>query len=289
MGMLGITETMSSKTNIPFSRRGDGLSLHPGTGIVPILKEIGEKRLAVIGTGFYVTRYGLLITAKHVLEELMADDGVSLVQSFVCHLAQENDVHFRRIRRAHLLINADIGIAQADNYLESFPNNPLQNLRATLSTQFPVEGAPLTTYAYPENEILDFNRKDRAPEIKGDYFQGGFLRFVENPEHPFLRFPYFETTVEIRSGASGGPIFNSQGRVIGVNCRGWDFRGGEHEGNSLSYIVPISNILNIDVDLFMLPKISWEAMQIPESRNGQVLTGHELAKYGHLLFDPSLS
>jgi hypothetical protein len=279
---------MSSKTNSPTSQRGDGLPLHPGTGVVPILKEVGERRLVVIGTGFYVTRYGLLITAKHVLEDLMADDGTSLVQSFVCHLVGDGDIHFRRIRMAHLLIDADIGIAQADNFLESAPFNPLQNLRATLSTQFPVEGEALTTYAYPENEILDFNRKDKIPEIRGDYFQGGFLRFVENPEHPFLRFPYFETTVEIRSGASGGPVFNSQGQVIGVNCRGWDFRGGEHEANPLSYIVPISNILNINVDLFMLPKVSWEAMQIPEARKGKVLSGFELAKYGHMLFMPPL-
>lgn len=279
---------MSPKINIPISRRGDGQPLHPGTGIVPIMKEVGEKRLAVIGTGFYVTRYGLLVTAKHVLEDLMADDSVSLVQYFVCHLAQEKNIHLRKIRRAHLLINADIGIAQADNYLESFPNDPLMNLRATLSTEFPVEGSPLTTYAYPENKILDFNRKDSTPEIKGDYFQGGFLRYVESPEHPFLRFPYFETTVEIRSGASGGPIFNSEGRVIGVNCRGWDFRGGEHEGKPLSYIVPISNVLNLGVDLFMLPAISWEAKQIPEAEKGKSLNGYELAKYGHLLFDPPL-
>jgi hypothetical protein len=280
---------MTSNANTPFSRRGDGLSLHPGTGIVPILKEIGEGRLSVIGTGFYVTRYGLVITAKHVLEDLRGDEGTSLVQSFVCHLAGESSIHLRKIRMAHLLVNADIGIAQAENYLESYPQDPLQNLRATLSTQFPKEGERLITYAYPENEILDFNRKDGIPEIKGDYFHGGFLRYVEKPEHPFLRFPYFETSVEIRSGASGGPVFNSCGQVIGVNCRGWDFRGGEHEGNSLSYIVPISNVLDIDVDMFLLPKISWEFMRIPQYRKGRLLSGHELAKYGHLLFEPPLS
>src|SRR2546430_14022830 len=34
---------------------------------------------------------------------------------------------------------------------------PLMNLRAELSTELPMPGAPLVTYAYPENAILDFN------------------------------------------------------------------------------------------------------------------------------------
>ena len=63
---------------------------------------------------------------------------------------------------------------------------PLMNLRAELSTELPMPGAPLVTYAYPENAILDFNMGGEIPEIRGDYFEGGFLRFVSVPEHPFL-------------------------------------------------------------------------------------------------------
>ena len=31
---------------------------------------------------------------------------------------------------------------------------------------------------YPENDILDFNVRNPAPEIAGDYFVGGFLRLL---------------------------------------------------------------------------------------------------------------
>jgi hypothetical protein len=272
----------------PEARRGDGQPLHPGDGVVPIMKKVGHKRLSIIGTGFYVTRYGLLVSAKHVLQDLAAEDG-TLLQSCVCHLGPQDEIYLRPIRRAYLLQAVDIGIAQADNFMSTNPSNPLQNLRAILSTELPPAGSQLITYAYPENEVLDFTHDGQIPLIAGDYFHGGFLRFVQQSEHPYLRFPYFETSIQLRPGASGGPVFDTHGRVIGVNSRGWDFQGAEHEDNPLSYIVPIGRILELDVDPFMVPPFSWEAQQIPEARRGQLLSSRELVQYGHIVFDPPLA
>lgn len=270
----------------PVALRGDGRLIEPGDGVVPILQEVGVKRLKVVGTGFYITRYGLVATAKHVIEELKDTDELKLLPGFVLHLGPDDTILLRPIRRAHLLIAADVCVIQADNFLESDPTTALMNLRPRLSATLPPAGEPLVTYAYPENTILDFNLDDHIPEIRGDYFQGGFLRFVSQPEHPFLQFPYFESTVELRSGASGGPVFNSAGRIVAVNCRGWDFRGSEHEGNHLSYLVPIAQILDLEVDPFMVPPGSWEATQIPSEKAGQSLRIRDLARYGHVLIEP---
>jgi len=49
-----------------------------------------------------------------------------------------------------------------------------------------------------------------------------FCFSVVNYEIPSIKFPHYETTIKIKSGASGGPVFHN-GKVIGVNCRGWDF------------------------------------------------------------------
>jgi S1-C subfamily serine protease len=184
---------------------------------------------------------------------------------------------------------ADIGVAQADNFLDTHPNAPLMNLRPRLSTELPPEGSRVVTYGYPENEVLDFNDPEAVPVISGDFFRGGYLRFVPQPENPSLRFPYIETSIDLRPGTSGGPVFDAKGRVIGVNSRSWNFRGAEHEGDSLSYIVPVGNILDVDIDPFMVPPISWEGNQVPEAKRGHLLTGRELAHYGHLLFDPPIS
>ena len=270
----------------PVATRADGRPISPGDGVVPILQEVGGKRLTVVGTGFYITRYGLVATAKHVVEELKAPDGLTLVKGFVLHLGPENTIFFRPIRKAYLLKAADVAIVQADNFLDRNPTAPLMNLRPKLCVALPAEGEHLVTFAYPENAILDFNQDDHIPEIRGDYFQGGFLRFVSPSAHPFLPFAYFESTVELRSGASGGPVFDSCGRVIAINCRGWDFRGAEHEGSNLSYLVPIYHIFDLEVDPFMVPPGSWEAAQIPAAKVGQLLTIKELARYGHILLEP---
>jgi hypothetical protein len=269
----------------PTAVRGDGVAIEPGDGVVPILKEVGRKRLKVVGTGFYITRYGLVATARHVLEDLRTPDALNLLTSFVPHLGPNNTIYLRQVRRAHLLNAADVGVAYADNFMERYPTAALMNLRPRLSADLPLAGEPLVTYAYPENEILDFSREGQIPEIHGDYFQGGFLRYVSEPEHPSLTFPYFESTVEVRSGASGGPVFDSRGRVVGINCRGWDFRGSEHEGQHLSYIVPVDRLLDIEIDPFMIPPGSWESQQIPPARSGQPLTIRDLARYQHLLLE----
>lgn len=273
----------------PIALRGDGQIINPGDAIVPILREVGPKQLKVVGTGFYITRYGLVATAKHVVEDLRAGDSLTLDLSFALHLDGDNAIILRRLRKAHMLNAADVAVVQADNYVESFPTTALMNLRPRLSLRLLAEGEPLVTYAYPENRVLDFNVAGHTPEIRGDYFQGGFLRFVQDPEHPYLRFPYFESTVEVRSGASGGPVFDSSGAIIGVNCRGWDFRGGEHEGEQLSYLVPIAHILGLGIDPFMVPPNSWEAAQIPANERGQSLTVAALARYGHILVEPPLT
>jgi hypothetical protein len=252
-----------------------------------LLKELEPGKLAVVGTGFYITRYGLFLTAGHVLSDLADLDTQTFGTAYVFHLAGEDAVHIRRIRRVSFFHGADLAIGQADNFLERFSGRPLVNLRAGLSVETPTPGAPLTTYAYPENKILDFTRDDADRTITADFFDGSFLRCVGPTENPFLPYPHLETTIEIRSGASGGPVFE-RGRVVGVNCRGWDFRGGEHEGDNLSCVVPISAALPLEVKLDQLPPDSWEYAQIPESRRDRALTVRELGAYGHVQFEPGI-
>jgi hypothetical protein len=267
----------------PTVRRGDGKALEPGDGVVPTLKELEHGYLKVVGTACWLTRYGLFLTAHHVLADLIDGTGAAIGVSFVLDLGPKGILYLRRILRVSLLRAVDLAIGHADNYLEKFPADPRENVRVTLSTTVPTEGEQLVTYGYAENEVLDFTDPDKRRVIAGEFFGGSFLRQVTTPENPFIPYPHFETTIEVKSGASGGPVFDSRGRVVGVNCRGWDFKGAEHEGDHLSSIVPVDHLWPLEVDPLGLPPQSWEYAQIPPEKRGKSLTVDELVAYGHVL------
>lgn len=177
---------------------------------------------------------------------------------------------------------ADVAIAQAENGVGGTGPEGPANMRVTLAFQRPAVGEALSTFAYPENAILDFTQDDAPPELRGDYFTGTFLAEVESDARPFIRLSHYETSVEIRSGASGSPIFDSSDRVVGIACRGWDFRGGELEGANLSSILPVRHLLPIEVGGARIPRDSWEFRELPESRRDSLLTLGELVAYRHV-------
>ncbi len=269
----------------PFARRLDGKIISPQDGVVPIMKEIEKGKLMIVGTGFYVTRYGLFITAQHVLNELVINEPKKLGVGYILHIASDKEVHLRRILGASLLQPADLALCQAENFVGKYPDNPLLNLRPHLTTEVPYIGSPLITYAYPANKILDFTQNEKAPEVCSDYFEGKFLEHAQSG--PFMPYPHFRTSIKIKGGASGGPVF-SGGRVIGVNCRGWDF-GKSDKGENLSSIVPIVEILQIALPRLQLPEISWEYNQIPDIRRGDQLTFRDLIKFRHVHFSPPIT
>lgn len=261
---------------------GDPIS--PNDGIVPILEQIAPNKLKVVGTGFYITRYGLFMTARHVLDDICGqlDEQNKVTQPcFVLHNG-EDSFHLRAVRRYHLLQPVDLAIAHAENFIDKFPDNPLINLRGGLSTSHPAPGTPIVTYAYPENEILDFSDPNNTPHIIADYYDGVVTEYIKTG--PYMPYPHFRTSIDIRSGASGGPVFCA-GKIIGISCRGWDFAGAELENEPLSSIIPISAALPLEVDNLMLPPQSWEYAQIPQSHRDNPHTLEELAQYGHVELD----
>lgn len=270
------------------AKTGDGKEIDPRAGVVPIMKEMEPGKLKIVGTGFYVTRYGLFLTAQHVMSDLTTSKPKELGVGYIIHSLDENEVHMRRIRSCSLLQTADLALGQAENFMDKFLDAPLMNLRSILTTEVPRTGSGLITYAYPENEILDFTQSERAPVVSSDYFEGSFLGHISAGERSPMPYAHFDTDIEIRSGASGGPVFDEGGRVIGVNCRGWDFGGAEHEGDNLSSIVPIVEALPMLLPSLQLPKKSWELGQIPVSERSSNLTLKDLAKFGHVKFDPKL-
>jgi hypothetical protein len=258
---------------------GDGRPIEPSDCVVPILKETEPGRLLLVGTGCYVTRYGLILTAAHVLQDLVEHD--SLGGAYVMHQAGESTIHMRRLRSASWLNDFDLGLAQADNFVEKVPQQPLMNMRARLSSRVPPVGEALVTYAYPQNTALDFRDPDAQPVVRAAYYDGTVTEHLTSEQRP--RFPYFhiETSVHVRSGASGGPVFDSRGYVIGIASSGWDF-GEADDVEPLSSVTLVRDLISLTLPLRLLPADSWEARQLPEHRTDQRWTVQQLIGHGHL-------
>src|SRR3990167_3066165 len=258
-----------------YTVNGNGKNISPDSGIIPILKRIEPKVYSIVGTGFYISRYGLFMTAAHVLKELIDKDKSEVSPSYVCHYLGGDKINFRRILSAFIYLKEDIALGQADNYLEKSPNGPLMNLRGNLSFTVPSVGDEVVTYAYPENKILDFRSESNVRKIFSDYYTGKFLKEVIDSDHPYLPYRHYETSILIKSGASGGPVFH-EGKIIGVNCRGWDFGTDD---DSLSYIVPVESALDIELSGLQIPPISWEYAQIPDELKSSNLTLRHLIAF----------
>ena len=202
------------------NNRGD--QIFPGEGVVPLLKRIADKQYRVVGTAFFVTRYGLLLTAKHVVEDLVPPGHTTIEDAFVL---QDSSLGLlrRRVTGASLSVAFDIGAVQVENGMEETPPRPgPPNLIGDLSLDVPVKGAELVTWSYPENAILDFADPTQPPIMRAGYFTGQYLENVGANERPFVPHPHYETSLVVRPGASGSPVFYN-GRIIGIASRSWNF------------------------------------------------------------------
>jgi hypothetical protein len=145
---------------------GTGRPIAPSSGVFPILLEIEQGILKVVGTAFYITRYGLFLTATHVLEDVFDQRGKERGSMFGLHAVDDQHYHLRRVTRFARHHAADITLGELDNFKSAFPFNPLQNMRGILSKRKPKRDDHLITYAYPKNKRLLFTGGDPVPSLR---------------------------------------------------------------------------------------------------------------------------
>lgn len=267
----------------------DGRIGDPQSAVTPILVQVEPGLLRVVGTGFYVTRYGLFLTAKHVVEEVIDQDRLGR-PTFAWNWTSDGRLFLRPVVTCAFLQGAprdvaDIAVCQA---VASARNGEIRfdvpNERIAIVTDLPEPNTQIGTYAYPGNERVDFRGPNRAARIFADVYEGRLLNVLGGTER-FLRYEHVETSIDIRAGASGGPVFMPLGHAFAVNCRGWNF-GTETGSEPLSSVVPLRLILGMSFAMPHLPRGSAEDDMVPRSRVGTPVTLRDLAGWGHLVIDP---
>lgn len=268
--------------------RGEGLN-DPLVGTAPIFKISLKGSAQLIGTGFWVTTHGHLITAWHVIQDNIGKDGVD--EGPICAVQTLHDRTFvvRMLRKSDKHDTFDLALSET---VVPFDEAPL-TIRHMLTLDEPKIGSRVHTHSFlaPNQNFLG----ERNPGVTTFSFQGeGFIpegdlrfdvsymarvgfgkvtdRFPDGRDVVMLPFPCFQSDMPIYGANSGGPVFDEKGRVCGINCT-------SYEGSDISFHVPLKGVLHLWArDVEFIP-------EDPVPRRRSVL---ELGLAKRVLFDPPL-
>lgn len=207
-----------------------------GEGIIPILELIDGHSYQFIGTGFFITSFGVFATAKHILTAARPSNHQICVWQFVPpdHWLIRPVIQIK----CHNIADLAVGVP----YLAVNPETaePLWNARVRLTTREPAIGDRVSTYAYP-NTVIKEIEQGQILSFQPRFYEGQIVEsFPHGRDSVMLPGPCFRTSMVIHHGASGGPVAGPSGRVCAVNSTGID-------GTDDSYVSRIDELLSLTV------------------------------------------
>lgn len=246
------------------------------TAIVPIIKVSLDGRPSLIGTGFFITSRGLLVTAKHVITDNINDIGNDAGGIGALLLDHQNFGQYLPLAWTSWHSVADIAISDTRPRLRA-DETQIETAHLRLSVDEPPVGSMLTSRFFCHADLavsdkdLDLPRGERTirtftlehsfhaagpetPETSigliasqyGSQDRQGTLRCHYRPirDTVMLPFPVFESDLAIPGSGSGGPVFNAAGLVVGINTTGIP-------GSDIAYHTYISSALKLGVRMWV--------------------------------------
>jgi len=236
-----------------------GAQVVGGEGIIPLLKLVEDGQYKLIGTGFFIASSGVFATAKHVL--LSAYDRGHPI--FTWQLIPPNQWFIRPIIQFSYHDIADVAIGVSSLAAHEETGELLVDTRVRLTTRVPAIGEIVATYAYP-NSLLQTVEGGQVLSFSPQFYEGRIVEYLPTGrDRVILPGPCYRTDMIIHRGASGGPVAEQTGRVIGINSTGFD-------GTDDFYFSRIEEILELEI--------------ITEGNDR--ITIHQLANEGTVTVDP---
>lgn len=237
----------------PERQRGiaDGL-----TGIAAIYKVSLSGEAKLIGTGFWVTGKGHLVTAWHVIADNIGADGVDEGPIYAMQTYPNRKAVPRVLRKTMKHKLYDLALSETVGP-DGDDADPTWTFSMTLNEA--KVGEFVGTYSFVaidqsfEGEKYEgittdrFNGKLAIPEANLVFDltfatrinTGEVLEiFPEKRDSVIMPFPCFCSDIPIYGANSGGPVFDRQGRVCGVN-------GTSIAGQDVSFHMPLKGILDL--------------------------------------------
>jgi hypothetical protein len=189
----------------------------------PLLSHDSDGRWRLIGTGFYISKDGLFITAKHVIEDVL-DREKQISPLAIFHFRSSSgslgaqEYLIRPIMQCWLGEKADIALGVAVNATNKITGQTLLHWHWRLSWNITTIGMRVGLYAYP-NKAIHQDGEYQTITFRPDAYFGNIQEVEEYRDSVMIPHPYLQSDIRSYGGASGGPIFGSDGTVVGVNCR----------------------------------------------------------------------
>nr|WP_258002324.1 Do family serine endopeptidase [Burkholderia sp. WAC0059] len=184
--------------------------MEPGNPLAPFFarRVIGNREEISLGSGFIVTSDGYILTNRHVVAD---------AQSVEVKLTDKREFKGTVIGSDAL---SDVALVKID-----------------------ADNLPVVTTGDPQRtEVGDWVMAIGSPYGFANTVTAGIVSAKSRSLPGESYIPFIQTDVPINPGNSGGPLFDLQGRVVGINSTIYSRTGG-YQG--LSFAIPIDIALDV--------------------------------------------
>jgi hypothetical protein len=221
-------------------RTATGQVSNTTNAVFPILKQRDEDTLEALGTGFFITDFGLFMTAKHVFLDRNIDPECDKL--LVPHLLPEDHTHIMRpVIWADGHATTDIAVGLARPITRSENNTQTLCSHLALVAETPSVGEMVFSHGHPLTNVLLLTENGDQVVLLNLFWTEGIVRqhFPNGRDRVLQPGCCIETNLESDGGSSGSPVMDQYGRVFAVISSGFDDR--------TTYAAPIADILDIPV------------------------------------------